>query len=146
VQDLLALLRATPAYAALAEDFEPVEAAVAAQDKTVEDAIGNLMRGLEAAKADDEVVDALSDLRREVRKGSADWSKASRLIGEARQAYEEELAWRQIAVVDIEPDIASYEAAIRDTIGLRQQPRLPEDIALDVAVCSADHRDISLSF
>jgi hypothetical protein len=67
-------------------------------------------------------------------------------MSEARQAYEDELAWRQDALVEIEPGLSSYEAAIRDTIGLRQQPRLPDDIALRVAGCSADHRDVSLSF
>jgi len=42
--------------------------------------------------------------------------------------------------------LATYEAAIRETIGLRQQERLPRDQALLVAGCSSGHRDISLSF
>jgi hypothetical protein len=146
VQELLTLLRATPAYAALAGDFETVEAAVGARDEAVEDAIGELLRTLEEAEADDEVTDALSDLRREVRKDTVDWSKASRIVTEARQVYEEELAWREAALADVEPGLGRYEATVRDTIGLRQQPRLPEDIAIEIAECSSDHRDVSLSF
>ena len=48
--------------------------------------------------------------------------------------------------MDLLPGLAEYEKKIRDTIGLRQQPRLPREQALFVAGCNADHRDISLSF
>ena len=36
--------------------------------------------------------------------------------------------------------MTAYEAAIRDTIGLRQQPKMPRHVALDVAACTANHR------
>ena len=40
----------------------------------------------------------------------------------------------------------TYEEAIRNTIGLRKQDRLPKNVAVDVASCLANHRDISLHF
>ena len=44
------------------------------------------------------------------------------------------------------PGLDAYDAAIGGSIGLRQQPRLPEAQALFVAGCSSNHRDVSLSF
>ncbi len=44
------------------------------------------------------------------------------------------------------PGLMAYREALRDTIGLRQQPVLPREQALDVAACTSVHRDISLSF
>jgi hypothetical protein len=44
------------------------------------------------------------------------------------------------------PGFESYEASIRDTIGLRQQPRMPRQQAIELVGCTAKHRDISLHF
>jgi hypothetical protein len=56
------------------------------------------------------------------------------------------VAWRERAARDLLPKLEAYEAAIRDTIGLRQQPRLPDARVPDIAACLAYHRDISLQF
>ena len=69
-------------------------------------------------------------------------SELNRLIA----LHGEELAWRERAQRELAPALERYEAAIRDTIGLRQQERLPRAQALYVAGCSSGHRDISLSF
>ncbi|MEO1725340.1 MAG: hypothetical protein AAFR84_23455, partial [Pseudomonadota bacterium] len=58
-----------------------------------------------------------------------------------------EKAWRlQAREAGLLAAIEEYDAAIQNTIGLRQQSRLPREQALYVAACSADHRDISLNF
>ena len=64
----------------------------------------------------------------------------------ARKAYDADLAWRQRAAGSVLAPLMAYEAAIRDTIGLRKQKRLPPDKAIDIAGCLAHHRDISLNF
>ena len=61
-------------------------------------------------------------------------------------AVAEDLSWRRDAAEKIAPGLASYSAALSDTIGLRQQPKLPREQALYVASCSSGHRDISLHF
>jgi hypothetical protein len=70
----------------------------------------------------------------------------SDFLNQAVAAFEADIAWRRQAERDLKPGLDAYDAAIRDTIGLRGQPRLPEEQALYVAGCSAGHRDISLSF
>ena len=58
----------------------------------------------------------------------------------------QELSWRQHAKATLLPELERYEAAIRNTIGLRQQPRIPRAIALKITGCTAEHRNISLFF
>ena len=67
-------------------------------------------------------------------------------MNDAIAKYDAQLVWRKRAVVELLPGLQQYDATIRDTIGLRQQPRLPREQALFVAACNAGHRDISLNF
>ncbi|MEQ8667442.1 MAG: TRAP transporter large permease subunit [Rhodospirillales bacterium] len=67
-------------------------------------------------------------------------------LSEAVAAFRAELAWRRQAAQELGPALAAYEETIRYNIGLRIQPRLPRDTALDVASCLATPRDLTLSF
>ena len=71
---------------------------------------------------------------------------AAKLLDEAIAAYQADLAWRQRAAAELRGGLETYEAAIRETIGLRKQPRLPGDQAVAIASCNSGHRDISLNF
>ena len=93
-----------------------------------------------------EIRSLLTKARGAIRSRTPDPEEMSRKLAEAIAAYEAELAWRERARREIGDRLAAYDAAIRDTIGLRGQPRLPKEQALYVAGCSAGHRDISLSF
>ncbi len=88
----------------------------------------------------------LTEARRAVRARTPDKAKALVHHAEAMRLHEQELAWRRAAQADALPRLQRYEQAIRHTIGLRQQRHLPDDAALEVAGCMADHRDISLYF
>jgi hypothetical protein len=67
-------------------------------------------------------------------------------LARAVAAFEGEVAWRDRADTELKAGLAAYDAAIRSTIGLRGQRKLPKEQALYVAACGAGHRDISLSF
>ena len=88
----------------------------------------------------------LSDARREIDARSPNVERALENIAEAQELLASEIAWRSRAQDELLPGLQAYDAAIQDTIGLRQQPRLPREQALFVAACSAEHRDISLNF
>ncbi|MDT8343573.1 MAG: TRAP transporter large permease subunit [Thermohalobaculum sp.] len=88
----------------------------------------------------------LSEARRAIRGRSPDPAKALQLVQDAIAEFEAEVAWRSRAQAEFVPALERYNEAIKDTIGLRNQPRLPHDQALYVAACNAVHRDISLSF
>jgi hypothetical protein len=88
----------------------------------------------------------LSNVRRALKSRTPDKAKALKRLDIAMKLYETELAWRQKATGTVLAGLSTYEEAIRNTIGLRKQSRLPKAVAIDVASCLANHRDISLYF
>ncbi len=107
--------------------------------KKVADAVGKI-------PGSDSVASPLSKAARNLRSRSPDIEKANELIDEALAAVKTETEWRQKAEKEMLPVLTEFEGLTRETIGLRQQPRLPRQQALAVAACKAEHRDISLSF
>ncbi len=125
---------------ALAADAPTMDADTANQRfKDVERMFGDVSGAGDIRKS-------LSDARREIDDRSPDAEKAAEYIAEAQTAFGREVAWRSRAARDLLPQIEAYDEAIRGTIGLRQQPRLPREQALFIAACSSVHRDISLNF
>ncbi len=88
----------------------------------------------------------LSGARRDLRKKIPNREKALKKLNQALKIYREELAWRQRAKAELLAGLEDYETTIRNTIGIRLQSRLPREMALDLASCTAEHRDISLHF
>jgi tripartite ATP-independent transporter DctM subunit len=88
----------------------------------------------------------LYKVRRALTGRSPDKNAALKELDKALEFYGKEVAWRQKAAHDALPGLQSYEAAIRNTIGLRKQERVPADVVPSVAACNAHHRDISLRF
>jgi hypothetical protein len=88
----------------------------------------------------------LAKARRALKGKTPNPEEAAQFLSDAAAAYDKDLAWRKRADAGLKNGLAQYDAAIRDTIGLRGQSRLPREQALFVASCSAGHKDISLSF
>ena len=57
-----------------------------------------------------------------------------------------EIVWRERALTDLAPALVSYDMAIKESIGLRLQERMSDDLATTVSACMATHKDISLQF
>lgn len=89
---------------------------------------------------------ALGKVRSALRGRTPDAEQARAALDAVEALLAQEIAWRQQAVASLLPALEAYAAEIRDTIGLRQQPRLPKAIAAKVAACMARHRDVSLWF
>ncbi|MEM7176853.1 MAG: TRAP transporter large permease subunit [Pseudomonadota bacterium] len=111
-----------------------------------EAAIKELESQVRAVPGTDAVKKQLSAARRALRGKKADPEKAAKAMAKAVEAYDADLAWRETAVTDLGPALAAYNDAIKDTIGLRGQKKLPREQALFVASDTAGHRDISLNF
>lgn len=88
----------------------------------------------------------ISKTRRALKGDNPDRDKAMGLLQEARDLYQQELAWRNEAAKAVLPSLNTYNNAIRDNIGLRLQARLPKYRAKAIASCLSVHRDISLHF
>ena len=88
----------------------------------------------------------LSKARRALRGNTPEPEKAIQLLSEGLTVYAAEVDWRRRAAVEIAPALASYDNAIKDSIGLRLQRRLTDDQVKAVASCLSIHRDYSLQF
>ncbi len=116
------------------------------EKEAAEERIKEAERAVSAAPDTNDVRSLLSKARRQYRRGTPDMEKVMAFVDEAIEAFDAEVAWRQDAKTTVLPGLENYTTALADTIGLRQQGKLPEEQALFVASCSSSHRDISLSF
>ena len=117
---------------------EPAEAAIERIEQTGK-ALGKV------AGASD-IKTKLSKARRALKGNKPEPEKAIQSLSEGLTVYAAEVDWRRRAVVEIAPALASYDNAIKDSIGLRLQRRLPADQVKEAASCLSIHRDFSLQF
>ncbi|MEM9145523.1 MAG: SLC13 family permease [Pseudomonadota bacterium] len=147
IVEAMALLRLTEAMPAAGAELDAVIARLATEGPaSVEEDIRALGGVFREVGADRDVTKPIRDARKPYRDDEPDAAEIREELMDAKEAFEEELAWRQAAVTSVLPGLETYEAAIRNTIGLRAQPKLDRDQALYVAACRADHEDISLFF
>ncbi len=147
VTEAMDRLRLTPDMAPLGAEIAAVRAALAAEgpaavEERVRD-LSSLFRDVEAGR---DVTGPLRDARRPYRDDAPDPAEIDAELAAAEEAFAEELAWRQAAQETVLPGLDTYVEAVRDTLGLRLQPRLTRDQALEVAACRSQHTDISLHF
>ena len=88
----------------------------------------------------------LSKARKALKGNTPEPEEAIQSLSEGLTLYAAEVDWRRRATVEIAPALASYDNAIKDSIGLRLQRRLTADQVKSVASCLAVHRDFSLQF
>ena len=137
-----------------ADDLAALEEPVAALREGVENGDAKDMQAtikalesrIGAVAGASSVKSALSKVRRSLKKKPDDRPRALKALDKTLAKLTADVAWRRKAADSVAPGLQRYDAAIRDTIGLRQQPRLSKEQASEVAVCQSRHRDISLSF
>jgi TRAP-type mannitol/chloroaromatic compound transport system permease large subunit len=147
IGEIVAIIAATDLLEAVRADIEGLKDVVQSGDpKAAAERIKEVARAVGKIEGAGDVRSLLSKARRAIRRKTPEPEKALKLIDEALAEHEAQMAWRRQAQADLLPGLETYEAAIRDTIGLRQQPRLPEEQVKEIVGCLSQHRDISLSF
>jgi tripartite ATP-independent transporter DctM subunit len=149
IQELLLSMRSADAVAALESDIRGLESVITgsmdveAKMETVQ----NVERALSETVYDsNDIRSPLSKVRRVLSRSPDKIDDAMKEYAESLEAFEQELAWRTAARDSLLGEVETYEAAIRNTIGLRMQDRMPREMALEVATCKSHHKDISLYF
>ncbi|MCR9071571.1 MAG: TRAP transporter large permease subunit [Alphaproteobacteria bacterium] len=149
IQEFMRILRGADGLVALEAELKGLADIIRSGDS---EAAIEQIQAMESRVGDIEgagdIRSALSKARRELRTTNTQQPDANAALQEHAKAVEDlesEIAWRTRAGALL-PQVEAYEDAIDDTIGLRQQPRLPREIALHVASCSSEHRNISLNF
>ncbi|MBO20980.1 MAG: C4-dicarboxylate ABC transporter permease [Rhodospirillaceae bacterium] len=88
----------------------------------------------------------LSKARRALSPRRLNRDKANAEVANAIAAHAAEIEWRTRADAALSAGLLTYDQAIRNSIGLRLQERIPSEFTSDIARCLAVHRDISLNF
>jgi len=147
VRNAIRTIEATPALAALKGELEDLRGVINSQtpEKAAEK-IEVTLGKIGAIAGANEVRSELYKARRALTSRTPDKNEALKALDKTIDTYAKEVAWRQKAVHDVLPGLHSYEAAIRDTIGLRKQEKLPQNIVPAIASCTSLPRDISLYF
>jgi tripartite ATP-independent transporter DctM subunit len=140
---IAAASRLTPAGEMLkalgpALDSEPPE--------VMEGKVQALVKMLNPIPGSSDIRDKLADMRKALKSRTPDPDKVKTANAAALAAFDADMAWRARAASELLPGLKTYEEAIRSTIGLRKQPRLLKDAALEIARCNSSHRDVSLNF
>ncbi|MCB1740728.1 MAG: TRAP transporter large permease subunit, partial [Gammaproteobacteria bacterium] len=147
VAELIALLDDAAALAALQPEFERLARELPGLDPQAASArLDALSDEIGALEGTSRIRSRLSRARRELRGDRPDLERAVKSMQEGLERYETERQWRSAASGALLAGLREYEVAIRDTIGVRQQRRLPREQAIEIASCTAVHRDISLNF
>ena len=147
VMDLRAVIGSADELAGLEQQLKALETAVfndsaeAAMDqiKASEAALG-AVAGTSTIKA------RFSKARRALKGKDPEPEKAATFVNEGLSLYTAEVEWRRRAADALGAAIVAYDAAIKDSIGLRLQRRLNPDQVKAVASCQSIHRDFSLQF
>lgn len=147
ILELKAILQDADKIASFEADMEALKAEIPQlEPKAAVDAIAALRSKVGEAEGTSDIRKGLSDARKIMRSKKPNAEEAIAKVDVSIAALKEDLEWRRKAAAEILPALETYDAAIIDNIGLRQQRRLPNNMALDVAGCLSGHRDISLSF
>jgi len=136
--DQLAALE--PVIAGLKDEIRQLDNE-AAVDRLAE--VRSMIGDIEGARS---VRDGVHEARRIMRGDDPDLAAADAEIDNSLAALAADLEWRRRGEAELLPGLLAYDEVIRHNIGMRQQDRLPDDMALDVAACLSDHRDVSLNF
>ena len=148
LRDIAAEIAAAEGFAALVPMIEDIAGRVGTADpEALSEEVSAVESRLNDLAGSGDLRSALSDLRRALSGRRANPERAAELAPEAVTAAQAEVAWRtQAAASPILGTLQALETETRNTLGLREQARLPRNMALEVASCLSHHRDVSLQF
>ncbi len=147
IPELLAMLDNLDGLQSLSGEFDNYRAIINNESDTAFNALKEASKKLAAAAP------GMSKIKSSVYKASKAMKgkspkpeNALKLIDKAQSLFKEELAWRQRASTELVPALIKYNDAIKGSIGLRLQAKLPIADAKSIALCESVHRDVSLHF
>ena len=103
-------------------------------------------RGLNDIDGTSAIKSKLSKARWALKGKNPEPEKAIQELREGLQLFAAEVDWRTKAAAELAPALATYDDAIKESIGLRLQRRLSPEQIKAVSACQSVHRDRSLQF
>jgi hypothetical protein len=147
IAELREVVNAADELVGLEQQITALEATVIDQPaKDAMDKIKQAESALSKVAGTSAIKTKLSRARRALKGKEPKQDKAVESLRQGLSIYADEVDWRRQAAAAIGPELATYDEAIKDTIGLRLQRRMTSDQIKEVASCRSVHRDYSLQF
>ena len=147
VEQLLGIFEASAALEALEGELLAMRERINQQDAAqTAEALKGLAKRLSGVKGAEDIKSKISKSRRALGKKKPKVEKAQKLLEQGIEEFNNQMIWRDRAQSELYSGLVRYEEMIRGTLGIRQQTKMPEELALYVAACNSGHRDISLHF
>jgi tripartite ATP-independent transporter DctM subunit len=147
IPDLMNLLATAARLQALRPEIEALQAvaqeAPDADAKAQIEAVEERLNTIEGAYP---IQSRLKRAARVFRRDDADRAQAAQFIAQSLERLDEEVRWREAGRAALLPALQAYEAALRPTIGVRLQTKLPAEFVGPISACRSGHRDLSLFF
>ena len=145
--EAVAVMQSADLLESIQPDIEALRGISQSTDKEeIEMRINAISDRLSNVDGGSDISSLLSGARRDLTGNRLRQERAQERIAEAIGLVASEVEWRKQAAQNALPALSQLESLIRDNIGLRQQERLPREMALRVAACRSHHRDVSLNF
>lgn len=146
VAEMTAMISRADELSGLGGRFGELQSVVQSQSAdAANEAVKEFQNALRDFDETDHIVGTLDEVR-DVLEDDADGVRAASLLQQARNEFDDAVNWRRRAEQELGPELRNYQETIRDSIGIRKQPRLTDKQAKAIAGCQAKHRDVSLSF
>lgn len=145
--EVLSVLNANDAFADMEDRLRGLKSQIETlPEAEAEGLVNELSKAFGKIDGAGDVKSALSKARKALKSRNPDREKAMVSYAKAVDAFEAQLQWRANADAALRPGLNAYLDGVRGTLGIRVQERLTREQALEMATCSANHRDISLNF
>lgn len=147
ITELRQVIDASDELAGVHQQLKDLEAVIANEPaKVAMDQIKQAEKVLGRIAGASKIKSKLYKARRAIKGKKPDPEKAIKYLKESLKLYADEVEWRSQAAAELGPALATYDDAIKNSIGLRLQRRLSDDQVEQVARCRSVHRDHSLQF
>ena len=129
------------------DNFIDLKSRLGQQDKLIlSEQVKSLSKKIGELPDNRKITSNLNKVRRELKKKKVKMEKINKLFDKSYSEYLKKLK----SLNKIEPSVLlnlnKFINSIKNNVGIRQQTKLNRDLALYVAKCNADHRDLSIYF
>ena len=144
---LLNILLSRAEFYKFRDDFKKFSKMLEITDpKILSKEIKTFQKNISRLPDNSKITSKLSKVSRNLKKKKVDYKKVVKDFNNSFAEYENKYSDLENIDDKVVDDLSIFLDKTKFTIGLRQQQKIPKDIALFLAGCRSDHRDLSLYF
>ena len=116
------------------------------ENKTMSNKIKEFSKKINQIPYNEKIVKNLRKASRELNKKNTDLNLVRTLIEKEYKEYNDKLVSLKKVDINVLQKLNNYLKFVSNNVALRQQSKLPRNVALYLAKCNSEHRDLSIYF